>query len=807
MGSKIRTKPKRRLEGKLSDAAGVSLALTGRMLYPSDDRVLRFLREGWFEYRELAMMSRLIRPGDCFVDIGAHCGLYSRLASRRLGMNGTVIAVEPNPALHPFLQANLDVERVLTTQELTVGSVNIVGAAVAAESGEAVLHTGEAGWTAYSSLQPTASVQFTHAVQVTTRRLESLVVATPPGGQVIIKLDTEGLEFDIVQQAVPFLKTRDDIHLMIEFDENNQALGGHTTGELRKLLVSAGYGLAVFDPDSGVLLEHHSENSLWGANLIATKGIGLLNERLRTLPEGVAEETEDFLQSGIVAEAIYRRSEQLDPALRAIEAATGAMADIVASLEGRTASKVKSDYSASATAPSIVVANMQDQLGRLSGSARSVAQQLDAAHETTATLKYGLAQIADRLTDHTRVAVEARAELDGQDKQALPSDDSGGDRPLPDIESVLGNSDRLGSEIGKLVGAARWYTQDSVTSQQDKFKTEGVVARAAELLSENALAMADAAARLMQEPNRLADVERAVKTAKALTSTDQLNAFVDLAVGQSGVLIGIAQWLSTHGKASEARNPELETAVARSVTLLSELTLTVAGTASDISDSSEILQRSMQAIAAAKKLPAADQLRTLVNLASDEAGRLMGATARLNEDMARLRMDTDRHQNAIAAFVQLHAETGKAEKALQVARLHLSELIAKATGLAASKRARAGSDPLMLEQSIKTALTNTAAHLSYGRRLLSAFAPKEIPVESGNQLSSELNQLRVANRDLLAEIHRLGLIADVAKRSRWLKLGDRLGADVTRQLDTIATLIADIEKRAISYDDRNMAQA
>jgi FkbM family methyltransferase len=806
MGSKIRTKPKRRLEGKLGGAAGVSLALTGRMLYPSDDRVLRFLREGWFEYRELAMMSRLIRPGDCFVDIGAHCGLYSRLASRRLGMSGTVIAVEPNPALHPFLQANLDVERVLTTQELTVGTVNIVGAAVAAENGEAVLHTGEAGWTAYSSLQPTASVEFTHAVQVTTRRLESLVVATPPGGQVIIKLDTEGLEFDIVQQAVPFLKTRDDIHLMIEFDENNQALGGRTTDELRKLLVSAGYGLAVFDPGSGVLLEHHSENSLWGANLVATKAIGLLNERLRTLPEGVAEETEDFLQSGIAAEAIYRRSEQLDPALRAIEAATGAMADIAASLEGRAVPKVLSDDNASATAAPILVANMQDQLGRLDGSARSVAQQLDAAHEVTATLKYGLAQIADRLTDHTRVAAEARTELDGQDGQALPNNESGSDRPLPDLASVLANSDRLGSEIGKLVGAARWYTQDNAASQRSKFNMEGAVVRAAELLSKNALVMADTAASLMGEPNRLADVEKAVKMAKALTSTDQLKAVVDLAVDQSGILIGMAQWLSTHGKTAEARNPELEAAVARSATLLYDLILTVTGTASDISDSPEMLERSTQAIAAAKKLPAADQLSTLVNLASDEAGRLMGAAARLNEDVARLRTDIDRHQNAIAAFVLLRGETGKAEKALQTARLDLAALIAKATSLAASKHGSTGSASLKLEHSIKTALTTAASHLSYGLRSLSVVAPTTMPLVSDDR-SSELNRLRAANRDLLAEIGRLGLIADKARRSRWLKLGDRLGADATRQLETIATLIADIEKRAVPSDDQPTAKA
>ncbi len=482
------------------------------------------------------MMSSLVRPGDCFVDIGAHCGLYSRLASRRLGATGTVIAVEPNPVLHPYLQANLNVERLLTAQELTVGSVNIVGAAVAAENGEAVLHIGEAGGTAYLSLRPIASVQFTHTVPVATRRLESLVVTTTLGGQFIIKLATKGLEFDIVQQAVPFLKSRDDIHLMIEFDENNQKFSGHTTGDLRKLLGDTGFALAMFDPESGMLVEHYSETPLFKTNLVATKAIDLLNDRLRTIPEAVAQETNDFLQSGAVAEAIYRRSEQLDPVLRAIDSATGVMADIAASLEGRTTPKGSSENNdAIATAPSALVASMQDQLAQLEVSARLVAQQLDA-------------------------------------------------------------------------------------------------------------------------------------------------------------------------------------------------------------------------------------------------------------------------------YRQLQTETIKVEKALQTARLDLAALIAKATGLAVSERGSAGSASLKLEHSIKTALTTAASHLSYGLRSLSVVAPASMPVESGD-LSSELNRLRTAHRDLLAEIHRLGLIANKARRSRWLKLGDRLGADATRQLNMIATLIADIEKRADLSDDQSKAQA
>lgn len=892
MSLKLRAEPERGAESLPEGAAGVNLALTGRLLYPSDDRVLRFLREGWFEYRELTMMSRLVRTGDCFVDIGAHCGLYSRLVARRLGGTGTVIAVEPNPALHPFLKANLDVRDVLTTQDLTAGSVHLVGAAVAAESGEALLHTGEAGWTAYSSLQPTAGVQFARSVSVATRPLESLVVATQPGGQTIIKLDTEGLEYEILRQAGPFLESRDDIHLMIEFDENNQALGGHTTGDLRKLLVDAGFALAMFDPESGTLVEHHSENSLWGANLVATKAIDLLNARLGSITENVAQETDDFLQSGAVAAAIYKRSEQLAPALRAIQEATDTMAGIARSLEGRVTSQAQPDESdTSVDTPASLVAAMQDQLARLDGSARSVAEQLDAARETAATLNYGLAQIADRLADHADVTASVQAELNGEDRQALAKGD--GDLPLPDVETVFGISDRLGSEIGKLASTARWLAQDSSASHRDNLNVETTVARAVALLSEDTLAIANTVASLTGNTERVADVEKAVTTAKALPPAEQLQAVADLAIDQRGILTGVAQWLSTHEKTVHVTDPKVEAAVARSVALLSELTLAVTRATSDLSASPEILRKAKQAIADAKARPPGDQLTALVDLASDEAARLTDVAAGTHDDNDRLRTDldlyetvvarstallseltlavtratsdissppemvrkaeqavanakalppvdqlaalvdlasnqtgklrtaavwlheratqlrtdVDRHQSAIDAFSQLHTETIKAEKALETARLDLAMLIAKTANLSASKGDSAGSDPLALEHSIKTALTSAASHLTYGRKLLGTTVPAPLPVDSGDQLSSELNRLGTVNRELLAEIHRLGLIADKAKRSQWIRLGNRLGADVTRQIDTIVTLIAEIERRAAVSDDQPEAPA
>ena len=76
------------------------------MSYPPDDIVLLHLREGAFEFREQAFAWRFLRPSDTMLDVGAHCGLFSRVASNII-RDGRIVAIEPNTDISAFLQANL----------------------------------------------------------------------------------------------------------------------------------------------------------------------------------------------------------------------------------------------------------------------------------------------------------------------------------------------------------------------------------------------------------------------------------------------------------------------------------------------------------------------------------------------------------------------------------------------------------------------------------------------------------------------------------------------------------------------------
>lgn len=401
--------------------AAVLVPLAGRLVYPPDDRVLRFLREGWFEYREIAAISRLLRASDGFVDVGAHCGLYSKIAQTRLGSDGTIMAVEPNPSLHPFLSKNLGISHVVSDEPVKAARTTLVNAAVATSDGTAVLHARSDGWSAYSTLHSARDQHGEQSVEVVTRTLESLIPDVAPDGQIFVKLDTEGLEYDIVRQAETFLRHRDDVHLLIEFDEGNLAHAKHSTADLAGLLTDAGYVLAELDTASFRLRPCEKKGAIWGLNLIATRNLGLLNARLETAKATIAEETEDFLRRGEAAERIYLRSEELDRTLArsALMIATTAKARAAIAGEATAdAETARVDVSYGLAQSGELQDRLADEIGRLAGTARWFAGELSKktsecveATKSVAEARQEQAELAASAARERKTWIEGSARL------------------------------------------------------------------------------------------------------------------------------------------------------------------------------------------------------------------------------------------------------------------------------------------------------------------------------------------------------------------------------------------------------------
>jgi FkbM family methyltransferase len=75
--------------------------------------------------RELTLLEKHLRPGCVFVDVGANCGLFSLVASQKVGEEGRVIAIEPNPIMAERLRFNISANgfQNINIAECAVGDV------------------------------------------------------------------------------------------------------------------------------------------------------------------------------------------------------------------------------------------------------------------------------------------------------------------------------------------------------------------------------------------------------------------------------------------------------------------------------------------------------------------------------------------------------------------------------------------------------------------------------------------------------------------------------------------------------------
>jgi len=76
-------------------------------LDPASNFGSRLIAEGSYEKELSTTLSRLLKPGDVFVDLGANEGYFSVLAGEIVGEEGHVYAVEPQARLWPVILRNL----------------------------------------------------------------------------------------------------------------------------------------------------------------------------------------------------------------------------------------------------------------------------------------------------------------------------------------------------------------------------------------------------------------------------------------------------------------------------------------------------------------------------------------------------------------------------------------------------------------------------------------------------------------------------------------------------------------------------
>ena len=145
-----------------------------------------------------ALMRRLLRPGDAFVDIGCHVGYHSLLARSVVGANGRVVAVDPQP---------YNAERTMANWALN-GFGNLVvyiGALGSSEETVSLVHQPATDRAKLSLLDKTGDRDRAHFV-APVYRLDAILGREALRDVRLLKIDTEGYELQVLggaREALP----------------------------------------------------------------------------------------------------------------------------------------------------------------------------------------------------------------------------------------------------------------------------------------------------------------------------------------------------------------------------------------------------------------------------------------------------------------------------------------------------------------------------------------------------------------------------------------------------------------------------
>lgn len=178
---------------------------------------------GVWEPHLTAWMRSRLAPGDLVIDAGAHTGYFTLLASRLVGPAGRVVAIEPSPAFHRALTANIAANGC--------SNVRTINAAISDTLRRMTFYlersTNLGGTTAVRPRTVEASFEADAAPLPTLLTEDELATAR------LIKIGVEGGEAAAVRGLAPALhRLRHEAELVIEVTPRTLAKQGRTVDDV-----------------------------------------------------------------------------------------------------------------------------------------------------------------------------------------------------------------------------------------------------------------------------------------------------------------------------------------------------------------------------------------------------------------------------------------------------------------------------------------------------------------------------------------------------------------------------------------------
>jgi FkbM family methyltransferase len=177
---------------------------------------------GFFDYwghdlGDIRYLWRILRPGMVFLDIGAHHGLYSLVAAKRLGADSTVVAFEPSQNEFRRLRFHLRLNGMR--------SVRAEPIALGATSSNQKFFQIISGDNTRGGLRPPASSDRVLETLVETACLDDYLRRRAVNRVDLVKLDVEGAELEVLQGASIVLAKFRPIFICEVLDVTTQVWG------------------------------------------------------------------------------------------------------------------------------------------------------------------------------------------------------------------------------------------------------------------------------------------------------------------------------------------------------------------------------------------------------------------------------------------------------------------------------------------------------------------------------------------------------------------------------------------------------
>jgi len=182
------------------------------------------------QYGGLGMLEQV----PILVDVGAHVGQYSLLASGLVGREGAVHSFEPEPATFALLQHNVLINGLR--------NVHPVRCALAESSKEVELYVARPDNIGQTSLRQPDNFSGVQ-VKVQCRTLDDYAEGHGLGRINLIKIDVEGAELDVLLGARWILSRNPKPHIIIEFWEKFLQAYGSSCAQVAEFLEGSGYSL------------------------------------------------------------------------------------------------------------------------------------------------------------------------------------------------------------------------------------------------------------------------------------------------------------------------------------------------------------------------------------------------------------------------------------------------------------------------------------------------------------------------------------------------------------------------------------